>query len=127
MSYHWNPNKKEVEEWLDRKIHEFTTQENKNLQLTKEQWLDKYLYTEIHEIFFCSFPVELYKWIMKLADGQGRWILDDPIVWATKLVQILEASEDKIVRVVDHWLDHIIGGFFTEFVVDTLVSYNEAE
>ena len=28
---------------------------------------------------------------------------------------------------IDHWLDRIIGGFITEFAVDTSVSYNEAE
>ena len=39
----------------------------------------------------------------------------------------LEVSKDKITRVVDHWLDQIIGGFITEFTVDTTVSYNEAE
>ena len=45
MSHHWNPAKKEIEECLDRKIHEFGVQENKNLHLTKEQRLDRYLYT----------------------------------------------------------------------------------
>jgi len=39
----------------------------------------------------------------------------------------MEASEDTITRVVDHWLDRIIGGFFIEFVVDTSVNYSEAE
>ena len=39
----------------------------------------------------------------------------------------MEASEDKIEHVVDHWLDGIIGGFVTEFAVDTSVSYNKAE
>jgi len=43
------------------------------------------------------------------------------------MVRRLEAVEDKIVRVVDHWLDRIIGGFITEFVVDTSVSYSEVE
>jgi len=42
-------------------------------------------------------------------------------------VQRLEASEDKITCVIDYWLDRIIGGFITEFAVDTSVSYNKAE
>lgn len=72
---------KEIEKWLNRNIHEFVAQENKNLHLTKEKWLDRYLYMEIHEISFCTFLIELYKWITKLGDGQGRWRLDSPIVW----------------------------------------------
>ena len=39
----------------------------------------------------------------------------------------LEASKDKIARIVDHWLDWIIGGFIIEFRVDTSVSYSEVE
>lgn len=127
MSYHWNPTKKEIEDWLDIKIHKFAAQENMNLPLTKEQWLDIYMYIEIHAIFLCSFRVELYEWIAKFADSQGRWRLDGPIVWTLELVRRLEASEDKIVLAVNHWIDCIIGGFVTEFVVDALISYNEVE
>ena len=63
------------------------------------------MYTEIHEILFASFPSELYEWIAKLEDDQGRWRLDSPIVLTPELVRRLEASEDKIARAVDHWLD----------------------
>jgi len=127
MSYHWNPTKKKIEGWLDKRIHEFAAQENKNPLLLKEQWLDSYLYIEIHEIFFTSFPTELYKWIVKIADNQGRWKLDGPIMWAPELVRRLEESEDKITHTFNHWLDRIVGGFVTEFAVDTSFSYNEAE
>ena len=82
---------------------------------------------EIHKIFFASFPTELYEWIAKLADNQGRWKLDNPIVWTPELVHRLEVSEDKIAHVVVHWLDRIIGGFITEFAVDTSVNYSKAE
>ena len=54
--------------------------ENKNLPLTKQEWLDCWLYIEIHQIFLTSFPTELHEWIVKLDDSQGRWKLDNPIV-----------------------------------------------
>lgn len=60
-------------------------------------------------------------------DSQGTWRLDNPIVWTPKLVRHLEASENKITRVVDHWIDSILGGFITEFVIDTSVGYSKAE
>ena len=103
------------------------TQENRTLQISEKRWLDRYVYMEIHELFFASFPFELYEWITRLAHSQGRCKLDQPIVWTLELVRRLEASEDKIARAVDHWLDRIIGGFITEFAVDTTVSYSEAE
>ena len=93
----------------------------------KEEWLERYLYMEIHETFFASFPFEMYEWIVNLADNQGRCRFDKPIVWILEVVPRLKALKDKIMCIVDHWLDRIIGGFITEFVVDTLISYNEAE
>lgn len=39
----------------------------------------------------------------------------------------VEASKDKITRAIDHWLDQVIGGFITEFVIDMIVSYSKAE
>ena len=44
----------------ERNWKEFAVQENRNPQVSKEQWLERYVYTEIHEIFFASFPSELY-------------------------------------------------------------------
>lgn len=82
---------------------------------------------EIHEIFFASFPSELYEWIAKLVDCQGRCRLHKLIVWTSVLVHRLEALEDKIVHAVDHWLDQVIGGFITKFWVEMNVSYSEAE
>ena len=63
---------------------------------------------EIHKIFFASFPFELYEWIVKLTDRQGRCRLDKSIVWTPKFLHRLEASEDKIACTVDHWLNRII-------------------
>lgn len=127
MSEHWNPTEKETEEWLDQKIHKFVIQESRTLQLSEKRWLDRYVYTKIYKIFFASFPSELYDWIMRLADSQGRYKINQPIVWTPQLVHRLEASEDKIAGVVDHWLDLIINGFITEFVVDMITSYSKAE
>lgn len=74
------PTKKEVEKWIDRKLHEFTAQENRSWNLSKEEWLNRYMYTDKHEIFFCSFSCELQEWFSESADSQGTWKLDDPIV-----------------------------------------------
>lgn len=48
-------------------------------------------------------------------------------MWTLELVSRIEASEDKIARVVDHWLNRIIGGFIIEFAIDVTVSYSEVE
>ena len=95
--------------------------------IDKRTMVGQILVQEIHEIFFCTFSIELYKWIAKLADGQGRCRLDSPIVWTTELVRRLESYEDNLMRAIDHWLNRVIGGFVIEFAVDTSVRYNEVE
>jgi len=65
--------------------------------------------------------------LLTLADSQGRYKLDQSIVWTSELVHRLEALEDKVARAVDHWLDQIIGGFITKFVIDMTMSYNKVE
>lgn len=59
MSEHWNPTKKEIEKSLDKKVREFAVQEKRNARISEEKWLERYLYTEIHEILFASFQSEL--------------------------------------------------------------------
>ena len=95
--------------------------------MSKEEWLNGYLFTDEHKIFFCSFLCELHEWLSKLADSQGTWRLDSPIVWNLELVRCLEASKNNIARDVDHWIDRIIGGFITELTIDTTISCNEVE
>ena len=82
------------------------TQENKTPQVFKKGWLDRYVYMEIHKIYFVSFPSEPYEWISRLANSQGRCKLDQPTVWTLELVHALEASKDKIVWAVDHRPDN---------------------
>jgi len=119
--------KKEIEHWLDQKLHEFVIQENKTPQISDKRYLDRYVYMEVHEIFFVTFSSYLYDSIARLANSQGRYKLDQPIVWTLELVCRPEASKDKITWVVDHWLDRIIGGFITEFTIDITISYSKVE
>ena len=38
----WFPTKKEIEKWIDRKVHAFMAQENMSPKLSKEQWLQRF-------------------------------------------------------------------------------------
>lgn len=62
----WLPTKKKIKKWINHKHHQFIAQENNNLFQSKEEWLNRYLYTHEHGIFFCTFPYELNWWLSKL-------------------------------------------------------------
>ena len=38
------------------------------------EWLERYLYTDIHEIFFSEFPIVLHEWLSKLATQKKKKI-----------------------------------------------------
>jgi hypothetical protein len=47
--------------------------------------------------------------------------------WTPVQVEQLQQVNNKFTRAVDFWLDSIVAGFITEFVVDTTKSYSTAE
>jgi hypothetical protein len=55
----WRSTKKEISEWLDRKEREFSQKDNRNPQMNNEQWMQMYVYKELHEIFFDEFSIIL--------------------------------------------------------------------
>ena len=66
----WHPSKEEIEKWVQSKEREFAEQENKNPRLSIEEWLQRYIFTDLHEIFFATFPIELHEWISRLAENK---------------------------------------------------------
>jgi hypothetical protein len=52
----WNPTKEEIEIWLKTKEIEFVQQDNINPRVTPRKYLEKYVFTDLHEVFFCDFP-----------------------------------------------------------------------
>jgi hypothetical protein len=55
------------------KEHEFSRSQNKNPQISSEQWLQRYVFTYLHEIFFVDFPNVLTEWIQRLAEKNGTF------------------------------------------------------
>jgi hypothetical protein len=41
---------------VEKKELEFAQKDNKNLKITPSKYLDKYVFNDLHEVFFCDFP-----------------------------------------------------------------------
>ena len=52
----WNPMKEEIEVWLKKKELEFLQKDNKNPKITPCKYLDRYVFSDLHEVFFYDFP-----------------------------------------------------------------------
>ena len=62
----WHPKKTKIQYWVDFKPLDFAEEEIKGYQLNPTEWLGRYIYMDIHEIFFSKFPILLYEWLSKL-------------------------------------------------------------
>ena len=67
----WHPELSEIEAWFETKAKEFAEAENRNPNRDSEAWLQKYIYTDVHEVFFAMFPSDLHSWVERLADSTG--------------------------------------------------------
>ena len=56
----WHPSKEEIENWIEVKEKEFAKKENKNPRIYVEDWLQRYIFTDLHEISFATFPSKLH-------------------------------------------------------------------
>ena len=48
----WHLELTEIKAWFETKTKEFVETKNKNLNRDNEVWLQKYIYTNVHEVFF---------------------------------------------------------------------------
>ena len=62
----WHSTKEELNHWFESKEREFAEKGNKSPRLSTEDWLQKYIYTDLHMIFFATYGNKLYDWLSKL-------------------------------------------------------------
>jgi hypothetical protein len=51
----WRPTKEEIERWFKTKELEFAQQNNKDPIVTPHKYLEKYVFIDMHEVFFVIF------------------------------------------------------------------------
>jgi hypothetical protein len=64
----WFPSKTEIQKWIEEKEKEFAEAQNKNPNISTKDWLRRYIFTDIHKIFFGGIHKELYEWLVRLVD-----------------------------------------------------------
>jgi hypothetical protein len=89
--------------------------------------LGRYIFTDIHEIFFGGVHKELYEWLARLVDTQFEIRYRLPVVWTTMLIKKVKRVDNVVSRSMDLWFDSTIGGYITEFTIDRVESYSQAE
>ena len=62
----WQPSIKEICDWIEATYFKFAKQENKDPHRSVEQFLQRYVFSDVHEIFFGTIHIELHQWLSRL-------------------------------------------------------------
>ena len=104
--------KEDIESWFKKKDLEFAQKYKKNLNLTPHKYLDKYVFSDLHEVFFCYFLHVLQEWILRLKDNHPTNHIRQ-IKWKCVDIMQLQQVDNKFTRAVEFWLDNIVARFIT--------------
>ena len=70
--------------------------------MTTEEWKNKYIFTEIYEIFFVTIAIELQEWLARLVEFQKCCKEEQVTQWTPELIQQLEKTNNTVTHTVDH-------------------------
>jgi hypothetical protein len=65
----------------------FDVDQNKNPQINTEKWLQRYVFTDLHEIFFIDFMNILVEWIERLVEQNEIFHTTILRKWTHELIQ----------------------------------------
>jgi hypothetical protein len=114
----WRMTKEEIGWWLETKESEFSRDNNKNPRIIWEKWLERYVFIDLHEIFFVDFLIVLVEWLKRSTKKNGTFCIVVPRSWTPEFIHKVNTISNQISCIVDFWLDSVLGGYITEFSID---------
>ena len=118
---------KEISDWLDETYLKFTEQENKDPRHSANDFLQRYVFCDVYEIFFGSIHIELHQWLSRLTERRTNFQARRILVWTPARVNLVQHVNNEVSRAVDFWTTRTLEAFVTEFTIDTSTSFSEAE
>ena len=77
--------------------------------------------------FFAKFPIVLQEWLSELASWQTNFQIRGADEWTDHLTQEVAQVSNPISRSIDFWVDIILEGYVTMFIVEAITSYSQVE
>ena len=118
---------KEIGDWIEETYLKFVEQENKDPRRSSNTFLQRYIFSDVYEIFFGSIHIELHQWLSRLTERKTNFQEGQFPDWTPTRINILKRVNNEISRAVDFWTTRTLEAFVTEFAIDTSTSFSEAE
>ena len=123
----WRPSVKEIGDWIEDTYLKFAEQENKDPCRSSDDFLQRYVFTDIYEIFFGSIHIELHQWLSRLTKRRKNFQEAQFLAWTPPRINILKRVNNKISQAIDFSTMQTLEEFMIEFAIDTSTSFSESE
>ena len=123
----WRPSVKEIGDWPDETYLNFVEQERKDLRHSANEFLQRYVFCDVYEIFFGSIHIELHQWLSRLTKRMTNFQERQFPTWSPVRINILKRVNNEISRAVYFWTMRTLEAFVTEFAIDTSTSFSESK
>jgi hypothetical protein len=101
----WNPSQEEMQDQLFAKEDGFAQSQTKGLITNIECWKERYIYTDLHEIFFVEFPCLLYEWLKRKKTVNISLRVEEPLVWDQTTVNRIKVVDNKWAQEIYFWFN----------------------
>jgi hypothetical protein len=90
--------------------------------MSNKKWMQRYVFTYLHEIFFGEFPKIMTEWLGRVLEKIGRFSVATSKNLTRELVRQMNSISNPPNRAVHFWLDSVLGDYLIEFVLDCIQS-----
>ena len=92
---------KEIDDWIEETYLNFAVQENKDPRRSSNDFLQRYIFSDVYEIFFGSIHIELHQWLSRLTERNTNFQEGQFPDWTPARINILKRVNNEISHAVD--------------------------
>ena len=87
---------KEIGDWIEETYLNFDVQENKDPCRSANDFLQRYVFSDVYEIFFGSIHIELHQWLSRLTERRTNFQEGQFPDWTPVRINILKRVNTTI-------------------------------
>ena len=91
----------EIGDWIEETYLIFVEQENKYLRRSFDAFFQRYIFSDVYEIFFGSIHIELHPWSSRLTERKTNFQEGQFSDWTPARINILKRVNNEISQAVD--------------------------
>jgi hypothetical protein len=95
--------------------------------MNMKEWKGRYIYLDMHQLFFAKFPFLLHEWLKRQAYVNSVALPVEPIVWDQTKIDSLKVLDNKWSHPIHFWFTRVKKSYIIKFAIEYSVFFNKVE